>query len=182
MAVPSGDFKIVTSPRRGSSCGSAQSRGRWRTSESARRSSGTSGLRDLELIALSHKNYDGDREVGNRLLVAQTLIGGDKHIELVRGEGNKCPIPLGSPAHFWNGANLVVWKFAAKSKRYALIKQNPACANTDSLVSSSTATACLRLTVREVHQEVVERVPFFQGVVESLDRNPRPRQIQLLRS
>ncbi len=63
---------------------------------------------ELEFIASSHKNDDGDREVGNRLLVAQTLVGRDKHIELVRGAGKKCPILLGSPAHFWNGANLVV--------------------------------------------------------------------------
>ena len=46
---------------------------------------------ELELIAPSHKNYDGDREVGNRLLVAQTLVGSDKHIELVRGEGRTAP-------------------------------------------------------------------------------------------
>lgn len=32
---------------------------------------------------------------------------------------------LGSPAHFWNGANLVIRKLAAEPEGYALVKQNP---------------------------------------------------------
>src|SRR3954468_20608368 len=96
------------------------------------------------------ENHDADSELWDVLLILESLVGREQHVERLGRASQQLAIEDRRPPFFLNGADFEVDQIAPKLPRHVFIEQHPPhaiCANAARPAASRNATACSRVTL-----------------------------------